>query len=200
MEIHTHLYCPCTGVRRSRKGSSMVAALADMNLRLEADRRTDRRQRRIDALCREIDGALRRFLVRRVRSAADADDLAQEVYLRIARHPNVDDIQCLQAFVYQTALNLVRDRSRRCHTRAQADSVPFECVRLESGDDPSASVMFAQEIERVIERLERMPENRRRALLQHRLEDCSYAQIASSMNVSVSMVEKHISAALADIR
>jgi len=178
----------------------MVAALADLNLRLDTDRRTVQRQRRIDALCREIDGALRRFLMRRVRSAADADDLAQEVYLRIARHPNVDDIRCLQAFVFQTALNLVRDRSRRCHTRAQADSVPVECVRLQAADDPSASVMFAQEIERVIERLERMPENRRRALLQHRLEDRSYAQIASSMNVSVSMVEKHISAALADIR
>ena len=178
----------------------MVAALADMNLRLETERRTDRRQHRIAALCRELDRDLRRYLLRRVRSAADADDLAQEVYLRIARHPNLDDIQCLQAFVFQTALNLVRDRSRRCHTRVQADSISVEYVRLEACDDPSASVMFAQEIERVVERIERMPENRRSALLQHRLEDRSYAQIASSMNVSVSMVEKHISAALADIR
>jgi len=175
-------------------------AIAKPYLRLGAQARQHPVRERIATLCRELDGALRRFLLRRVRSAADADDLAQEVYLRIARHPNLDEVECLQAFVFQTALNLVRDRSRRCYTRSLAGAVPIETVRLEACDDPSASAMFAQEVEFVIERLRRMPEKRRDALLLHRLEDRSYAQIASSMNVSVSMVEKHISAALADIR
>jgi RNA polymerase sigma factor (sigma-70 family) len=178
----------------------MAATAAEMHAQMRDRGRPSRARERLAQLCAEMDGALRRFLLRRVRSAADADDLAQEVYLRIARHPCLDEVACLRAFVFQTALNLVRDRSRRCHTRALTTSVPIDAVPLEAADDPSASVMYGQEIEHVLERLERMPENRRSALLRHRLENQSYAQIAAGMNVSVSMVEKHISAALADIR
>lgn len=150
--------------------------------------------------CVEFDGLLRRFLRRRVRSRDDADDLAQEVYLRIARHPDVERIRCLRAFAFQTALNLVRDRSRRSYIRSQSRSVPVEAVQLIAAEDPAQSVMFGEQLERVIDSVRAMPQSRRRALLMHRVDGCSYASIATRMGVSVSMVEKYISAALIDLR
>lgn len=149
---------------------------------------------------REFDGLLRRFLRRRVRSRDDADDLAQEVYLRIVRHPDTGRIRCLRAFAFQTALNLVRDRSRRSYTRSQSRSVPVESVQLQAAENPAESVMFGEELERVMDSVRAMPRSRRLALLLHRVDGCSYASIATRMGVSVSMVEKYISAALLELR
>ncbi len=126
--------------------------------------------------------------------------LAQEVYLRIARYPDLGRVECLRAFMFQTALNLVRDRSRRLHTRAMASSRPVDEFDLPARDDPAESAEVCEQLDRACGVVENMPEKRRRALLMHRFDGHTYDEIASAMSVSVSMVEKHISAALLQLR
>jgi RNA polymerase sigma factor (sigma-70 family) len=155
---------------------------------------------RITEMHRECDVVLRSFLQRRLRSRDDAEDLAQEVYLRMARHPDLGQVQCLKAFAFQTALNLVRDRSRRSYTRSQRVSVSIEQVELPGGDDPLEQATHDEGLELVVRALSQLSDNRRRALLLHRIEGLRYSEIASHLGVSVSMVEKHISAALAVLR
>jgi RNA polymerase sigma-70 factor (ECF subfamily) len=156
--------------------------------------------RRIVDLFRELDGALRKFLLRRVRCPHDADDLAQEVYLRIARHPDLDRVECLRAFAYQTALNLVRDRSRRTYTRSRRRFVPIDSLELADGDDPFDHAVGDERLAQLDSALAAMSLSRREALLMHRFGGSTYAEIAKRLGVSVSMVEKYISAALAELR
>src|SRR5688572_27653741 len=59
------------------------------------------------------------YFVRRVRNAAEAEDLTQEVFLRIVRHLDGSDIDNAEAFLFRTAANLLRDRARRESTRAK---------------------------------------------------------------------------------
>ena len=148
----------------------------------------------------ELDGALRRFLLRRVRCPHDADDLAQEVYLRMARHADLAGVECLKAFAYQIALNLVRDRSRRSHTRATRKSVPIESLDLPGGDDPLDHALHDERLEEIEAALARMSPACRKALLMHRFDGLTYGAIAECLGVSVSMVEKYISAALLELR
>lgn len=178
----------------------MAATGATMTVAVRAGTTGAASVERLAGLFHDCDAILRNFLRRRVRHTDDADDLAQEVYLRVARHPQLDEVGCLRAFMFQTALNLVRDRSRRSYTRAQPRSLPIEDANLQSPEDPVAAVIWCEELERVSGAVDRMPPNRREALLLHRFDDRSYAEIAQQLNVSVSMVEKHISAALVDLR
>jgi RNA polymerase sigma-70 factor (ECF subfamily) len=155
---------------------------------------------RIAAMFRDLDGALRSFLRRRVRCRDDAEDLAQEVYLRMTRHPDLGQVECLKAFAYQTALNLVRDRSRRSYTRSRSQSIPIEHVELPGGDDPVEHAMHDERLDHVMQVLASLPHSTRRALMLHRVEGLRYCDIAADLGVSVSMVEKHISAALSALR
>lgn len=155
---------------------------------------------RVAEMFRELDSTLRGYLRRRMRCREDAEDIAQEVYLRMTRHHDLGQVQCLKAFALQTALNLVRDRSRRSYTRSQRQSVPIEYVDIADGHDPERHASNDESLALVMQTLSRLPDNTCRALVMHRFEGLRYAEIAQRLGVSVSMVEKHISAALLVLR
>src|SRR5580698_3288572 len=71
-----------------------------------------------------FDAPLRAFLARETRSIQDAEDLAQEVFLRVWRMGGRGEIRHLKAFVFKTATNLLKDRSRRTYTRMMSRAVP----------------------------------------------------------------------------
>src|SRR3984893_17931674 len=73
--------------------------------------------------------ALQTFFYRRIRTKADAADLAQEVYLRMLRVNDTDDILNPAAYLYAVAGNLLRENAAK--DRRQADGIKVE-------DDDSA--------------------------------------------------------------
>ena len=95
-------------------------------------------RRFVGSVYERLDSALRGFLMAKLRNEADADDFAQEVYLRFARIKNHQDIQSEKAFLFTTATNLLRDRSRRLATQLDRASVSFDNVSLEcNSNDPA---------------------------------------------------------------
>lgn len=155
----------------------------------------------VSSIHERFDGALRRFLRNKLRSSADVDDVAQEVYLRFSKLDNPCNIVSDRAFLFTTATNLIRDRSRRLVTQLEKASVSTDGLVLESiSDDPAQRVLDAERIQLAAEALDRICENSRTAFYLSRIEGRSYTEIAQTMQVSVSMVEKHISSALACLR
>ena len=80
---------------------------------------TDGRQRaRIAEWVRRWNFDLTRFVERRVRIRADAQDLAQEVYLRLLRTSQIDLIAEPQAYLYRMASNVAAEwRMRACESK-----------------------------------------------------------------------------------
>ena len=76
--------------------------------------------------------ALKGYLMRTV-SLHDAEDLMQEVFLRMAKHNGLGQINNLQAFMFTTATNLLRDRWRRRNAKYAPTMVCCDDVRLEAG-------------------------------------------------------------------
>jgi RNA polymerase sigma factor (sigma-70 family) len=157
---------------------------------------------RVAQLRGDVHADLLRYLVTRM-PGQDADDVAQECYLRIHRCEHLLTLQNPKAFLFRIATNLLTDRARQRsrHTRCQ-QLMGIAIGSDDSQDVPSPqpaledSIVAAEELQKVAEAIEALPSKCRQAFLMQRLEGLSHEQIARVLHVSKSMVEKYIAKSL----
>jgi RNA polymerase sigma-70 factor (ECF subfamily) len=159
----------------------------------------------LDEQMDELATPLVRYLTKKVRNNEDANDLAQEAFLRMHKFQQSRPLDNARAFLFKTANNLVVDQMRRA--RVHDKYLSFEMLPEQSDEEndkfaPSAerTVSAEQELDQIYKVVDQMPEKVRRAFLMHRGKDLSYPEIASEMGVSTSMVEKYIIQALKILR
>lgn len=147
-----------------------------------------------DALVRQYREPLRRFFERRLRDRAEAEDLAQEVLLRLTRQHSLVR-QTRPAYIFLTARSVLLDKVRRNRVRQRADAHENDESALEV---PSAErVYLAQErVARVEHLLEALTPRARQVFMMHRIEGLAYTEIAQALGITMSTVEKHMTAAL----
>jgi RNA polymerase sigma-70 factor (ECF subfamily) len=144
--------------------------------------------------------ALKNYLMLTV-SEADAQDLLHDVYLRMANHGDLSSVQNMRAFMFTTATNLLRDRWRKANAKFAPTLVNYEdCYLSDEAGDPCEVVDWQDRLGRVRRAISQLPNKPRLAFELSRLQSRSYAEIAEQLQVSVSMIEKHISFALNRIR
>lgn len=154
------------------------------------------RERLLRQLSERYRLPLTAYFARRVGSRSEAEDLTQEVFLRMVRRIELENVENVEAFVFRTAVNLLRDRSRRDKSQTERKT---EFANLHPDvDDLSPERVFdsRQSLNHVIAVLEELDERTRDAFILHRLEGMKHAQIAELLGVSVSSVEKYIIKAL----
>ncbi len=153
---------------------------------------------RFAALHARFRRPLQRFFAGYRLNADDVEDLTQEVFMRLASGCCPEELRRPDAFVFTLARNLVRDRARRLHTKAASQSVALEDVDLKSDTPtPDEALEHDERLDQVIAALESLKPATRRAFLLNRVHGYSYAEVARATGVSVSMIEKHVMAALA---
>lgn len=152
--------------------------------------------------------ALRAFLRRRRIAEDEQDDVAQEVYARLAKMPDLPDKllpdeNARRAFLYTIANNLIVDMERRKAIRSGYIEQQRQTAQggPETGEAGPESLLSASEdIERVKRVIQQLRPNWRRAFILSRFKYWSYRQIADDMGVSVKQVEKYMKNALLRIR
>lgn len=155
----------------------------------------------IQGLMDELGAPLRRFLSRKVGNVEDANDLAQEAFLRIYKLQRPEDLENPRAFLFQTAANLAIDQIRREQVHTRYIRKELNPVIAGEGHDfvmPSTerTVNATEQLDLLYAAMRKLPEKTRQAFLLHRAKDMTYAEIANEMGVSTSMVEKYIIQAL----
>ena len=136
------------------------------------------------------------YFQRRVHSRIEAEDLTQEVFLHLVRRMDVEAIENPEAFVFRSAVNLLRDRSRRGKTlRSHLAELTHHHAEVEELS-PERVFDSQQSLTLVLSVLEELDERSRDAFILHRLEGMKHAEIAEFMGVSISSVEKYIIKAL----
>ncbi|MFP1132061.1 RNA polymerase sigma factor [Asticcacaulis sp.] len=154
-----------------------------------------------DALARRLRQPLMTFFLRRAASPADAEEMVQEVFVRLLRRDNLFALQNLDGYVFETAANLMRDKVRRDTARAsdRHDDVSVLDIATEA---PSAedSVAARQRLDRMMSALDTLSPRAQAVVLLRRFEDMSYAQISQRLGISVSAVEKHMIRAMEVLR
>jgi RNA polymerase sigma factor (sigma-70 family) len=132
------------------------------------------------------------FLRKRGHPTADAQDLVQDAYVRFLAS-DVSKVRAVQSFLYKTVLNLVRDRAR---SNAVRSSVPYEADLPD--DQPSAEQsLISKEALGILEKaLQELSPKCRAVIVLYRFEKLSHREIADSLGMSVSMVEKYVRQAM----
>lgn len=146
---------------------------------------------------------LRRFFLARLHSMTEAEDLVQDLYLKVTTTPSEDEIRNPGAYLYRLAANLMLDRLRQQHRTAARDDawrkthhVLAAAEDIADIPDAEAAVAARQQLQRVITALEALPERTQRVFRLHKFEGLGHAEIASRLGMSRSAVEKHMIDAL----
>ncbi|WP_240609469.1 sigma-70 family RNA polymerase sigma factor [Phenylobacterium deserti] len=144
-----------------------------------------------------------RFFAARTGSLAAAEDLAQDLYLKVAGREAEGEVQSPVAMLYRMATNLLLDRARGERRSAARDGAWREATGSAVGGEDLAqeppadeAVASRQRLRQLVEAVGELPPQMQRAFRLHKLEGFSHAETARAMGVSVKAVEKHISGAL----
>jgi RNA polymerase sigma-70 factor (ECF subfamily) len=146
--------------------------------------------------------ALQAFLYRRVRRQPDAAELAQEVYVRLLRVPDIGAIRDPGAYLYTVASNLAKDHARRERPRGTELDVDDPLVQEELAELPgfAGQLDAAQRIKRLSEVLDQLPPKCQAAVVMQYWQGLSYEEIAPQLGVSTHMVKKYLSQAMVHCR
>lgn len=145
----------------------------------------------------ELRARLGAFVARRVADADDAEDIVQEVLLRVDRSiDGVGDDTPLTAWVYRVARNAVIDHYRSSARRRQEPVGALSNVpdRVEGADEMNSVTTEARrEMERCLEPLLDMLDSKyREALRLTELEGMTQAQAADQVGVSVPGMKSRV--------
>jgi len=158
------------------------------------------RQRQLDDLCRRFRPALVAYFLRRIHNPAEAEDLAHDVFLRVAGIP-LEQLRSADAYIFQVAANLLKDRARRSKVRADYAATEVAVDEAEgfakSSLDPERIEAARRSLTALVARLRELPERTREIFILYRIENVSRTDIAKAYGLSMSTVEKEVARATA---
>jgi RNA polymerase sigma-70 factor (ECF subfamily) len=152
----------------------------------------------VERLFAEQGAALQTFFRRRIRSAADAADLSQEVYVRMLRISNQEAIRNPVSYLYTVANNLVREHSvldRRQASCIGIDEAPAQ-EQLETLPAFDGDLDATQRVTRLKVVLQQLRPKCRAAVVLRFTHELSYREIAIHLGVSPQMAKKYVAQAL----
>jgi RNA polymerase sigma-70 factor (ECF subfamily) len=136
----------------------------------------------------ELRDPLCRYLMCRGASRADAEDAAQEAFLKFNRHlDNGGDRTNLSGWVFQVALNHLRDDWKSARRR---QTVPLEDAithRADSRSGPEHGALSKERAERLRSAIEKLPEQQRECMLL-RASGLRYREIGEIMGINTGSV------------
>jgi len=152
-------------------------------------------QHHADALYRQHHQWLQRWLLRKVRSHADADDLAQDVFVRTINSPKLEQIEEPRAFLTTLAKCVLCNFWRR----QELEQAYLQALKeLPETFFPSAEelALINETILQLDKLLSDLPLKVRHAFLLNRLEGMTHVEIANNMSLSLATIERYIKQAL----
>ena len=156
----------------------------------------------VERLFAEHRGALQSFFRRRIRSKADAADMAQEVYLRMLRISNQAAIRDPVPYLYTVANNLVKEHA--VLDRRQASGIDIEQVatheQLETLPAFDGELDAAQRVARLQVVLEQLRPRWQAAVELRFTHGLPYREIALRLGVSQQMAKRYVAQALLHCR
>lgn len=141
------------------------------------------------------------FFRKILQSEAEAEDIAQDVFVKLLNTPEVwENDEDWDNYIYTVARNLIYNHLK--HKVVEQKYIQHIATDNDylSADDIHEQ-LYAKELQ-ILARLtiSRMPEQRRKVFCMSRLEGMSHIEIAEKLGISVRTVERHIYLALGELK
>jgi RNA polymerase sigma-70 factor (ECF subfamily) len=159
----------------------------------------------IAQLYQDTSDELRRLLVRKLGNHQEADEIAQDAYLKLCRIRRDDktDIRDLRKYLFtmsvHLALNVLRKRRNATNYLIHEQALREEIGLASEGTSLYRELLAEQQLGAVKDALMKLPDKTRYIFLLHRFEGLTYAEISRRVGLSVKAVEYHMTRALEQI-
>lgn len=147
----------------------------------------------LDAWAREFGPALRAFFLKRGSTGNEADDLVQDVFVRLARRADLASIELVEGYLFQTARTALAEYFRKRSARHPELHEMFEEEQhLVAGISPETVLDDRAAVERLIAGLYELPEKTRDIYVLYHFEGFKQMQIAEKLEIGIRTVERHL--------
>lgn len=153
---------------------------------------------RIESIWNKFHVPLHAFIRRRVRDQALADDLLQEVFLRV--HTRIDSLRDdtkLDAWIYQITRNVIADYYRAHRLPMPLTDELASSAANEADEQDALALQLAPSIREMVNAL---PAPYREAFLLTELNGMSQVELARQLGISVSGAKSRVQRARAQIK
>jgi RNA polymerase sigma-70 factor (ECF subfamily) len=146
--------------------------------------------------------ALRAYFYKRVRCRAEAEELAQEVYLRILRVPDASAIRNPEAYLFTIAGNLVKEHGLREMRRGHAVAADDPAIEEQLAEKRCAAEELdrGRRLQHLALILQQLSPKCRAVVALHYWHGLSYEEVAARLGISAHMVKKYVCQALTHCR
>jgi len=133
-----------------------------------------------------------RFAISYLKSEADAEELVQNVFLKLwERRESLDESRNVKSYIFKIAINCIYDLAReKKYWRTYKEFVSHNLVR--DNEFTWNEVVYNELSENVNLLLDQMPPQRKKIFLMSRKQGISNKEIAASLNISQRTVENQI--------
>lgn len=152
---------------------------------------TEDTKRRLSDWFRQWQGPLRKFLQGKTRvRAADVDDVAQEVFLRLMRYGKGELVEHPKAYLYKVAVHVAAEWSIRASSRLQHDEKWL--ASLIGGEEPDWVLQRAQSLAEIKRALAALPPEQSEVLRLRFIEELGHEAIAERTGEPLHRVRRHV--------
>jgi RNA polymerase sigma-70 factor (ECF subfamily) len=150
----------------------------------------------MDLLLQRHRGPVIQFLYRMVRNRAIAEELAQNVFLRVYRsrttyEPTAKFTSWLFRIATHVALNWLRDRRHESNQLSLSAGLERESERQIADRRPTVDQLMLKEVrlDEIRQAIAELPDRQRAAVIMHKYEELEYTQIAEALSCSPQTVK-----------
>jgi RNA polymerase sigma-70 factor (ECF subfamily) len=146
---------------------------------------------------KQLHLSLKRYITSLLRRPEDAEDIAQESFLKVLEAGSKGKIRYEKAYLYRTAHNLALNNLTR-KSNQPMDSIEdlLDSDVLTQGRSLEDDVIGQEHFELFCKAAAALPEQCRRVLMLRKVYGLSQAEVAARLGISISTVEKHLAKGL----
>lgn len=154
-----------------------------------------------DLVYRAYSKRLYRFVYGIIKTEIDAEEIVQEVFVKIwESHEKIDNFALFDSYLftiaYNSTISLIRKKlsEKKYIQYIKSLQIPPQQKSAEINSD------FEILSEKVNELIGKLPPRQKEVFMLHRENELTYRQIAEKLNISINTVENHMSKALKFLR
>ncbi|OCB71861.1 RNA polymerase subunit sigma-70 [Flavobacterium piscis] len=142
--------------------------------------------------------SLRNFLFYKFGNMQQAEDLAQEAFVKLWQNCSAVPLEKAKSYIYTIANNssLNQIAHQKVVLRYEKNFTGLD----KTNENPEYILEEKQFQTKLLKAIEKLNEKQRTAFLMHRIDGKKYSEIALDLNISVKAVEKRIHLALLSLR